>query len=424
MAASEGEQRRPVVQQVAGDQASIRPSAAIQPAAEPTAASQLWPWWPLLPLYPYGRRRTLVRELIPGELWSFEQLQGIFYVAVPIRMTVARVRGGLMLYAPVAPTAELLGLLRDLERRHGPVLSIVLPTASGLEHKLPVPAMARAFPSADLWVTPGQWSFPLSLPPAWLGFPPARTRVLGEQGYPHAGDLTWLSLGPIDLGLGRFQELTCLHRASGALLITDALVAINQEPPEVFAADPTPLLFHARERGDQPLRDTPEARRRGWQRLVLFASFLRPEALEVPPVGRLFAQAFQPGCRQARAYFGLYPFHWRASSEQAFRSLTEAPGRLQVAPVLERLVFPRARAVVLEWLQQVGQLQALRWVVPAHYDAPIPASSDSIRELIASIESRPWASNEGNWAYLARLDDRLLRWGVVPAEPLAERPGC
>ncbi|MEY2749908.1 MAG: hypothetical protein RLZZ168_1924, partial [Cyanobacteriota bacterium] len=52
----------------------------------PLAEADLrWPWWPLLPLYPYGRRRTLVRELIPEQLWSFEQLQGVFYVAVPIR---------------------------------------------------------------------------------------------------------------------------------------------------------------------------------------------------------------------------------------------------------------------------------------------------------------------------------------------------
>ena len=56
----------------------------------------------------------------------------MFYVAVPIRMTVARVPGGLMVYAPVAPTAEVRRALLDLEQRFGPVMSIVLPTASGL----------------------------------------------------------------------------------------------------------------------------------------------------------------------------------------------------------------------------------------------------------------------------------------------------
>jgi len=385
------------------------------------AADQRWPWWPLLPLYPYGRRRTLVRELIPGQLWSFEQLQGIFYVAVPIRMTVARLRDGLLLYAPVAPTGEVLRALRDLEQQHGPVRSIVLPTASGLEHKLPVPAMARAFPEAQVWVTPGQWSFPLTLPPAWLGFPAGRTRVLGEQGFPHDDELVWLSLGPLDLGLGRFQEFSCLHRASGALLITDALVAISSDPPELFEADPTPLLFHARERGDQPLQDTPEQRRRGWQRLALFASFLRPEALQVPSLRQLLDQAFGPGCRNARSYFGLYPFHWSGSSEQAFdRLIGSQPGRLQVAPVLERLVFPRARAVLLRWLRQLASgpgASELRWVVPAHYDAPVPASAEGMAQLADAIEARPWATDGGNWAYLARLDRLLLRAGVVPDRP-------
>ena len=40
-------------------------------------ADQRWGFWPLLPLYPYGRRRTVFSELIPGQLWSLEQLQGV-----------------------------------------------------------------------------------------------------------------------------------------------------------------------------------------------------------------------------------------------------------------------------------------------------------------------------------------------------------
>jgi hypothetical protein len=270
--------------------------SSLAPSSPTQVAQQRWPWWPLLPLYPYGRRRTLLRELIPGEVWSFEQLQGIFYVAVPIRMTVLRLRRGLLLYAPLPPTAELLAALRELEKRHGPVCTIVLPTASGLEHKLPTPALARAFPTAQVWVTPGQWSFPLSLPPSWLGFPAGRTRVLFEQGLPHEDELVWRGLGPLDLGLGKFMEVACLHRVSGSLLITDALVAIGADPPAVFDADPTPLLFHARERGDQPLEDTPEQRRRGWQRLVLFASYLRPAPLEVPGWGRCWPRRWLQVC--------------------------------------------------------------------------------------------------------------------------------
>ena len=270
-----------------------------------------------------------------------------------------------------------------------------------------------------MWVTPGQWSFPINLPASWLGFPRGRTRVLGEQGFPHPEELQWLSLGPLDLGLGRFQEFSCLQRSTGALLITDALVAINPQPPELFNLDPTPLLFHARDRGDQPLQDSPALRLKGWQRLALFASYLRPEALQVPPPGQLLGQAFRPGCRNPRSYFGIYPFQWTRSSAEVFAALqAQAVGGLQVAPVLERLVFPRARALLVAWLRQLQRLPELRWLVPAHYDAPVPCSPEQLQQLADALEQRPWAPDQGDWSYLAGIDALLLRSGVVPERPL------
>ncbi len=394
------------------------PSLPAASADLPQPARQHWSWWPLLPLYPYGRRRTLVRELIPNQLWSFEQLQGLFYVAVPIRMTVVRLRQGLMLYAPLPPTAELLAALRQLEATYGPVRSIVLPTASGLEHKLPAPALARACPQAELWVTPRQWSFPLRLPQRWLGFPAGRTRVLFEQGLPHPDELLWRALGPLDLGLGTFMEVACLHRASGCLLVTDALVAIGADPPALFNGDPTPLLFHARDRGDQPLEDTPEQRRRGWRRLVLFASYLRPAPLSVAGWGELLRQAFAPGLRRPRSHFGLYPFRWHQNWEQAFQELVPDDGpRIQVAPVLERLVFPRCRSALVSWVRTLAELGETRWLVPAHYEAPVACSPERLAQLADDLEARPWACDDGSWATLARIDRTLLKLGLVPAEP-------
>ena len=382
------------------------------------AAPQHWPWWPLLPLYPYGRRSTLVRELIAGQVWVFEQLQGVYYVAVPIRMTVVRLRDGLLLYAPVAPTAAVREALALLEQQHGPVRTIVLPTASGLEHKVPVPAMARAFPKAEVWVTPCQWSFPLPLPLAWLGFPARRTRVLFEQGLPHADELDWCALGPLNLGLGTFMEVACLHRASGCLLVTDALVAIGTQPPAVFEADPTPLLFHARERGDQPLLDSPEQRRKGWQRLALFASYLRPKSLQVPPLPEVMAQAWAPGLRNPRSHFGVYPFRWPAGWQEEFDQLV-GPGEqaLQIAPVLERLVFPRSRASLVSWIRELAQLAPLSWLIPAQYEAPIPCTNETLEQLAASLEARPWAPGDGSWQTLAAIDQTLLNLRVVPEQP-------
>lgn len=379
---------------------------------------RFWPWWPLLPLYPYGHRRTLVRPLIADQVWSFEQLQGVFYVAVPIRMTVLRLRQGLLLYAPVPPTAEVRQALHALEARFGAVRTIVQPTASGLEHKVPVPAMARAFPQAQVWVTPGQWSFPLRLPESWLGFPAGRTRRLFEDGLPHPDELLWERLGPLDLGVGCFEEVACLHRASGALLVTDALVAPSAEPPALFEADPTPLLFHARERGDEPLQDTPQARRRGWQRVVLFASYLRPRSLEVPPLVEVLRRSLAPGLRRPAAYFGLYPFAWEPGWEAELAPLLDAAGaRLQVAPVLERLVFPRARALLVAWLRRLAALPELHWLVPAHYEAPLPISAERLEALAQGLEDRPWAASEGSWRFLSGIDAWLVQRGLVPADP-------
>jgi len=388
------------------------------PATDRPSQAERWPWWPLLPLYPYGRKATLVRELIPGQVWSFEQLQGVYYVAVPIRMTVLKLREGLLLYAPVAPTASVRNALRELEARHGPVVTIVLPSSSGLEHKLPVPAMARAFPEAQVWVTPGQWSFPLPLPLAWLGFPAERTRVLFGQGVPHGDQLSWEPLGPLNLGLGTFMEAACLHHSSGSLLVTDALVSIGREPPAVFGLDPTPLLFHARERGHQPLHDTPEQRRRGWWRLALFASYLRPASLQVPPLPEILGDAMAPGVRNRRSHLGIYPFRWPSDWEAEFVQMLEAgQAELQVAPVLERLVFPRSRTTLVAWIRQLTTLAGIRQLIPAHYEAPVPCSTDSLRALADKLESRPWARDGGSWELLATIDRALLSLGVVPKEP-------
>jgi len=378
-----------------------------------------WPWWPLLPLYPYGRRRTLVRELVPDRIWSFEQLHGVWYVAVPIRMTVVRVEDGLLLYAPVPPTPEVLQELHVLEERIGPVRAIVLPTTSGLEHKLPVPAMARAFPGATVWVSDLQWSFPVRLPSAWLGFPKERTRVLGRDGFPYPEQLRWVPLGPLDLGLGTFLELACVDQATGSLLVTDALVAISPTPPPLFDLDPTPLLFHAREVGSEPLVDTPANRLKGWKRIVLFANYFRPDCISVPSLLGLASDSFSIGCRDARSHFGIYPFRWAHGWEETANALFQAGhgrGGFRLAPVLERLVFPRSRESFQTWLDALGQCSGIEQLIGAHYSALEPLGVDHLHQYRERMQSDPWAPSDGPWTTLASIDNALIRLGVVPGE--------
>ena len=140
------------------------------------------------------------------------------------------------------------------------------------------------------------------------------------------------------------------------------------------------------------LSDSAEARRRGWARLVLFASYLRPEPLEVPALPELLRDAFKPGLRSLKAHFGLYPFRWRAGWQAAADGLMgkEQP-RLQVAPVLERLVLPRAQHALLGWLQELRGLAEMRWLVPAHYSAPLIFTPETVQHLLASLKQREWA---------------------------------
>ena len=383
------------------------------------ALEQKWRWWPLLPLYPYGRKRTIFRELVPNHIWSFEQLQGIYYVAVPVRLLVVRVKNELMIINPLPPTIELLRDIDVLQKKIGPVKTIVLPSASGLEHKIGLPALARAFPNAKIWVCPGQFSFPFQLPLDWLGIPSDRTNILLADGFPHGDFCEWISLGPIDIGLARFQEICCFHKPSKSLLVTDALVGIEETPPEIFDLDPTPLLFHSRDNGYEELIDTPFARRKGWLRLVLFASYLKPEKLEIPKIKEIFRNSFKPKLRNKRAHFGIYPFSWQKDWDLSAKKLVgKNTPLIQIAPVIERLVFPRAQKAFIDWLNKIEKIRGITWLVSAHYSGKVKFSKKEIKVLKNKIYGSEWACDKGDYGFLSWLDQKLLKIGVVPVDPM------
>ncbi|MFM7371109.1 MAG: DUF4336 domain-containing protein, partial [Sphaerospermopsis kisseleviana] len=193
-----------------------------------------WKFWPVVPLYPYGKRRTIRKEVVKDTIWIFDQMQGVFYVVVPIRMTVVKLeKGGLLVYAPVAPTKECIRLVNELVAEHGEVKYIILPTISGIEHKVFVGPFARYFHTAQIFVAPEQWSFPVNLPLSWLGLPSNRTQILPADSsqVPFADEFDYEILGPIDLGPGKFAEVAFFHRRSHNLLLTDTIVSVPAEPP-------------------------------------------------------------------------------------------------------------------------------------------------------------------------------------------------
>lgn len=387
-----------------------------------------WPFWPLVPLYPYSQRRTLVREILPDTIWIFEQLQGIFYVVAPIRMTVVRLNaGGLLVYAPVAPTRECIHRMRALEAQHGEVRYIILPTASGLEHKVFVGPFARRFPKAQVYVVPHQWSFPLNLPLSWLGLPLGRTHCLPENPgeAPFSQDFDYAILGPIHLGLGSFEEVALFHKRSHTLLLTDTIVSVPYHPPAIIQLNPYPLLFHAKDRPSDAIADTPSNRLKGWHRIALFAFYFRPGAVETIPLRQAWQAAAQAPDRSRKAYFGLYPFHWQNCWESSFQALHRS-GQIFVAPILQQLILNRAPQETLDWVLQVADW-SLQRIIPCHFDAPIAASPRQFQQAFQFLDpasglfkdSRSAPEQEAildrDFELLRQIDVTLTQRGITPS---------
>ncbi|MDB9314800.1 DUF4336 domain-containing protein [Spirulina sp. CS-785/01] len=382
-------------------------------AQQSTPRDWSWPFWPVVPLYPYGKRRTLRQEVLPDTLWTFDQLQGIFYVTVPVRMTVVRLEeGGLLVYAPVAPTPECVRLMRELEEKHGEVKVIVLPTVSGIEHKVFVGPFARKFPQAQVYIAPNQWSFPLNLPLSWLGFPRKRTHILSPDtpNVPYGDQFEYAILGPVKLGLGPFEEVALFHKPSQSLLVTDTVVSIPATPPDILQLDPYPLLFYAKDDTFAPMEDTPENRQRGWERIALFSMYFRPSAVEIVDLIDSIKQSFHAPDRSKKAYFGVYPFKWTQRDQLSFESLRRG-GRLLVAPILQKLILGRAKQETLQWVERVAGWPFQR-IVPCHLTSPILATPEEFRQAFAFLMKES-SLPEADLALLQALEESFSQRGIL-----------
>lgn len=388
---------------------------------KPITADRSWRFWWTLPIYPYRQRRTIRTEVIPETIWTFEQVQGIFYVVVPIRMTVVKLDGGgLLVYAPVAPTGECLALVNQLVDIHGDVKYIILPTISGLEHKVFVGPFARKFPQAQVWVTPDQWSFPINLPLSWLGLPIDRTQTLPpvSSQTPFGDEFDYATLATINLGPGQFAEVAFFHRRSRTLLVTDIIISIPSSPPPILELEPYPLLFHARDQASESIADTPENQLKGWQRICLFALYFQPNALEIITWGESLAKSFTAPDRSKQNYFGLYPFQWQAGWQQRFNDLHNRGG-LFVAPILQTLILNRAPKQTIEWIDRVTQWD-FEQIIPCHFDAPITATPQQFRAAFSFLaDQAPAALTLGSDdRLLSQIERQLVRWRIiVPAKP-------
>ena len=321
------------------------------------------------PLVPLLSRRTTRTELVPGQVWAFEQEQGIGFglgVSTNVRMTVIKLRdGSLWVHDPIAPTEECVELLKEIG---GEVKHACLSTTQ-YEHKIFAPAFTRKFPKCELWIVPGQFSFPLPLPNAFLGLFPKGT--LGDPSKPPPWsdeiETELLFLPPLFWHNYTYSEAAFYHKDTESILVTDAAVYVGETAPGIIPEDDLEdlgsdecftirLLKLGNYRGGRnitspniPANQRDERITNGWKRMALFSLFIAPDAKNI-----------------------LNP-------ESSFRGLA---GKFVVSPIVFNVVFQFYRKEVAEWAQKVSQWNAKR-VIASHFPVPESATGE---DFLAAFE--------------------------------------
>jgi hypothetical protein len=251
-----------------------------------------------------------------------------------------------------------------------------------------------------------------------LGLPGKRTQVLPADSSqtPFADDFDYQILGPIDLGPGKFAEVAFFHRRSHTLLVTDTIVSVPAEPPAIVQLDPYPLLYHAKDKAYDTIADTQANRRKGWQRITLFAFYFRPSVVDVPKWKDVFRDAWKAPERTRKTYFGFFPFQWRQDWERSYAAL-RGDGRIFVAPVLQSLILNRAPQETINWADKVAKWD-FDWIIPCHFDAPIKAEPQQFRQAFSFLEKQPAVSaglfNSNSYPLPEDDFQGLNRFGIVP----------
>jgi hypothetical protein len=402
----------------------------------------------LLPLAGTSTRRaTVEEEIVPGKIWTHDQLQGIVNVNVPVRQTVIKLSpeagGGLWIHNPVAPTPQLVTMMKRLEEQHGPIRHIVLGTVA-LEHKATFGAFARKFPNATVWIQPGQWSFPLGLDIETLGVTqrgarmreiPIAGQAVSSKLYEYyakknpvpewAADFDWEVLGPLKFqSVGGFSETAFFHKPTKSLIVTDTVVSVTDTPPKIIAEDPRAMLFHARDSIDEIVQDTPENRKRGWRRMVQFGLVFFPSQIEVVPVGEALTEArnVDPSMRtlgEDAVPGSLYPWTWHANNvdQRSFDAISKK-GALFCPPILTKLILDREPQRTIMWVDKVCQRFDFKRVIPGHLNNNLKAGPKEFSAAFDMLRSTPGKRYPQrplpeDLALLQKASDLLTKFGVV-----------
>jgi Domain of unknown function (DUF4336) len=350
--------------------------------------------WGILPVGTYKSKPTVMETIVTNTIWTMDQKFGILNVQVPLRMTILRLNGGgLLVYNPIAATRECLDMIRQLEQEHGPVRHIVVGSVA-LEHKVYAGVLAQKCREATVWLTPGQYSFPVNLPDSFLGFPAGRTKYVPslESTQPSAfvvyppdwprDDVELATLGPIISRDGAFAETVVWHRPTQTLLVTDTCLQVTDEVPLIYNRDPAPLLYHARDTITDVVVDSPETRQKGWRRVVLFGLYFMPSAIVIKDLNTALNER-RPDINPDFA--GIYPWDWVGDEAASWLGLTGTNHKPLVAPILQVLLLNRSPVEVLDFADRVAKWDVVR-IIPAHLKNNLPLTAKDYRASFGFLE--------------------------------------
>jgi hypothetical protein len=345
--------------------------------------------WGILPVGTYKKKKTVKETIVPNKVWTLEQKFGILDVQVPLRMTVIKMSdGGLFVYNPIAATPECIDLVGEIVAQHGPVRHIAVGSVA-LEHKAYAGVFAQKFPGAQVWLQPGQYSFPVDLPNSFLGYPKDRTNIMpasiDQAPAEWQKDFDLATLGPIISRDGAFGETVFFHKATNTLLVTDTALQASDDIPKIYETDHAPLLFHARDTVTDIVKDTPETLRKGWRRVQLFGLYFMPSPIVIKDA----KTAFDERRPDINADFGgVYPWDWVGDEEASWRGLAgTGKGGPLVAPILQVLLLNRSPVEILEFADKVAAWPIQR-IIPAHLKNDLKFTGADYRKSFGFLEEK------------------------------------
>ena len=87
---------------------------------------------------------------------------------------------------------------------------------------------------------------------------------------------------------------------------------------------------------------------------------------------------------------------------------------IQIAPVLQKLIFPRSKEVLLGWLEKIKTYKNMEYLISAHYSSPINFREEDCQNLIDEINSDKWNKSPDDNKFLINLYKKLFELGIIP----------